>query len=114
MVEGPLSAATLLQLGPGLRTRFDTAGHVLVDAPNGTIVDLGPRGYALLSLFTRPLALGEAIERLERDAPSTDFAPMMNVINTLIEEAALVQPDAQPIARQRLGRSGGARPDAAR
>ena len=94
-VVNPLSAATLLQLGPGLRTRFDPAGHVLVDAPNGTIVDLGPRGYALLSLFTRPLALGEAIERLERDAPSTDFAPMMNAINTLVEEATLVQPDAQ-------------------
>ena len=57
-----LSPETLLQLAPGVRTRFDAAGHVLLDAPDGTAVDLGPRGYAALSLFAQPLALGEAIE----------------------------------------------------
>ena len=88
-----LSPDTLLQLAPGVRTRFDAAGHVLLDAPDGTAVDLGPRGYATLSLFAQPLALGEAIERFEREAPSTDFAPTMNVVNMLIEEGALVRPD---------------------
>jgi precorrin-6B methylase 2 len=89
-----LSPETLLRLAPEVRTRFDPARHVLLDAPNGTIVDLGPRGYVTLSLFTRPVALGEAIDRLERDAPATDFAPNMNVLNMLIEEGALVRPDA--------------------
>ena len=79
-----------------MRTRFDAAGHVLLDAPDGTIVDLGPRGYLTLSLFVRPLALGEAIDRLEREAPATDFAPSMHVLNMLIEEGALVQPGAGP------------------
>ena len=81
-------------LAPGLRTRFDAAGHVLLDAPNGTVVDLGPRGYAALSLFSQPLVLREAIDRLEREAPSTDFAPTMSVVNMLIEEGVLVRPDA--------------------
>jgi Ribosomal protein L11 methyltransferase (PrmA) len=83
-----------LQLAPGVRTRLDAARHILLDAPNGTIVDLGPRGYATLSLFAQPIALAEAIDRLEREAPSTDFAPTMNVLNMLIEEGALVQPGA--------------------
>ena len=88
-----LSPETLLQLAPGVRTRFDAAGHVLLDAPDGTVVDLGPRGYATLSLFAQPLALGAAIERLESEAPFTDFAPTMHVVNMLIEEGALVQPN---------------------
>ena len=83
-----------MQLAPGVRTRFDAAGHVLLDAPDGTVVDLGPRGYATLSLFARPLALGDAIDRVERQAPSTDFAPTVNILNVLIEEGALVRPDA--------------------
>lgn len=59
-----------------------TLGHVLVDSPDGTVVDVGPRGFATLSLFSRPLALGDAIERLEgEERGSTDFAPMMGVIN---------------------------------
>ena len=90
-----LSPTTLLQLAPGVRTRMDAAGHVLLDAPDGTIVDMGPRGYAALSLFVRPVALGEAIERLEGEEHSaTDFAPTMNVINVLIEEGALISPGA--------------------
>ena len=109
-----LSPETLLQLAPGVRTRFDAAGHVLLDAPDGTVVDLGPRGYATLSLFAQPLALGEAIQRFEREAPSTDFAPTMNVVNMLIEEGGLVQSGRRSGADKRLGRPGGARPDAAR
>jgi precorrin-6B methylase 2 len=90
-----LSPETLLQLAPGLRTRFDAAGHVLIDSPDGTIVDAGPRGFATLALFARPLALGDAIARLEADERSgTDFLPTMSLINTLIEEGALVPPDA--------------------
>ena len=78
-----------------MRTRFDAAGHVLLDAPDGTVIDLGPRGYAALSLFAKPIALGEAIERLEREVPATDFAPTMNVVNMLIKEGALVHPDGR-------------------
>jgi len=90
-----LNPDTLFQLAPALRTRLDAAGHVLVDSPVGTIVDIGPSGFEILSLFSRPLRLGDAIARLEdahRD--STDFAPTMSVINMLIEESALVGPDA--------------------
>jgi protein arginine N-methyltransferase 1 len=94
VAEADLSPETLLQVAPGVRTRFDSAGHVLLDAPDGTVIDLGPRGYATLSLFVRPLALGEAIDRLEREAPATDFAPSMHVLNMLIEEGALVRPAA--------------------
>ena len=90
MPNPQLSGEMCLRLAPGVRTRFDAAGHVLLDAPDGTVVDLGPRGYATLSLFAQPLALGQAIERLEREAPSTDFAPAVNVVNMLIEEGALV------------------------
>ena len=88
-----LSPDTLLHLAPGVRTRFDAAGHVLLDAPDGTVVDLGPRGFQTLALFSQPLTLGEAVDRLEREAASTDFAPTMSVINILMEEGALVRPD---------------------
>jgi precorrin-6B methylase 2 len=94
-----LSADTRLQLAPGVRTRLDAAGHVLVDAPDGTIIDLGPKGFATLSMFARPLSLGAAIERLENDSNgSTDFVPTMSVINMLIEEGALVPPDVGRVA----------------
>ncbi len=110
-----LSPDTLLQLAPGVRTRLDAAGHVLIDALDGTIVDAGPRGFAALALFARPLALDEAIDRLEADAHgSTDFVPTLGVINMLIEEGALVWPDADPGPDARLGRPGGACADAPR
>ena len=90
-----VSSKTLLQLAPNVRTRFDAAGHVLVDAPDGTILDIGPRGYSILSLFSRPLALGDAIEQLEGgDRSPTDFVPTLSVINMLIEEGALIRPGA--------------------
>ena len=94
MHDAILSPQTLLRLAPGVRTRFDAAGHVLLDAPNGTVVDLGPRGFTTLSLFSEPLALGEAIDRLEHEVPATDFAPAVNVINMLLDEGALVRSDA--------------------
>jgi hypothetical protein len=79
-----------LQLAPGVRTRFDAAGHVLVDAPDGTVIDLGPRGFATLSLFSRPLALGHAIDRLEAgEHGATNFLPTLSVINMLLEEGQL-------------------------
>ena len=65
MPHAHLSPDTCLALAPGIRTRLDEVGHVLVDAPDGTIVDVGPRGFAILSIFARPLSLGAAIERLE-------------------------------------------------
>ena len=86
-----LTPETPLRLAPGVRTRFDAAGHVLLDAPDGTVIDLGPRGYTVLSLFAQPLALGEAIDRLEREGPATDFAPTLNAINVLLEEGGLVR-----------------------
>jgi SAM-dependent methyltransferase len=96
MHDGDLSRDTRLQLAPNVRTRFDAAGHVLVDAPDGTIVDIGPRGYAILSLFSQPLALGDAIDRLEDgDRSPTDFVPALSVINMLMEEGALVRPEAR-------------------
>ena len=90
-----VSPETVLQLAPNVRTRFDAAGHVLVDAPDGTIVDIGPRGYEILELFSRPVALGEAIDRLEDGRSATDFAPSLSVINMLIEESALVRPEGR-------------------
>jgi precorrin-6B methylase 2 len=77
---------------------LDRVGHVLVDAPDGTIIDAGPNGFATLSMFARPLSLGAAIERLEDDGScSTDFVPTLSVINMLIEEGALVAADADRV-----------------
>ena len=102
MYDLRLSPETLLQLAPGVRTRLDAAGHVLVDAPDGTVIDLGPRGFATLSLLSRPLALGHAIDRLEAGERScTDFLPTLSVINMLIEEGALVRPGAGTSAELR-------------
>jgi precorrin-6B methylase 2 len=93
-----LSPETVLQLASGIRTRLDAAGHVLVDAPDGTIIDVGPRGFATLSMFASPLSLGAAVQRLETDGnSSTDFLPVLGVINMLIEEGALVPPDADRV-----------------
>ena len=91
-----LSPDLVLQLAPGIRTRRDQAGHVIVDSPVGTIIDIGPRGFGVLALFSEPIRLGDAIGRLEQElAHSTDFAPILSVLNMLIEENALVSPDAE-------------------
>ena len=95
VLHADLSPDTYLQLAPGIRTRLDAAGHVLVDAPDGSIIDAGPRGFATLSMFARPLSLGDALERLESSSNgSTDFVPTVSVINMLIEDGALVRLDA--------------------
>ena len=91
MTDLELSPDAELELAPGLRTRRDVRGHVLVDSPVGTIIDIGPRGFAILSLFSQTRTLGDVIEQLERDpAGAADFAPTMSVINMLLEEGALV------------------------
>jgi precorrin-6B methylase 2 len=96
--DANLSPETCLQLAPGIRTRLDAAGHVLVDAPDGTIIDAGPRGFAMLSMFAQPLSLAAAVERLESDGNgSTEFVPSMSVINMLIEEGALAPPDVDRV-----------------
>ena len=94
MSDMELSRGTVLQLAPGIRTRWNAAGHVVVDSPVGTIIDIGPRGFGILSLFSQPRRLGEAIDRLEHEhRHSTDLAPTLSVLNMLIEESALVRPD---------------------
>ena len=90
-----LSPDTVLQLAPAIRTRCDRTGHVMVDSPVGTIVDIGPRGFEILAMFSQPIRLGDAIDSLEREhGHSTDFAPTLSILNMLIEEGALVTPDA--------------------
>jgi len=89
-----LSPDTVLQLAPAIRTRCDRTGHVVVDSPVGTIIDIGPRGFAILAMFSQPIRLGDAIDWLEREhGHSTDFAPTLSILNMLIEEGALVIPD---------------------
>ena len=89
MSEIELSPDTVLQLAPGIRTRWDAAGHVLVDSPVGTIVDIGPRGFAILARFSQPTRLGDAIDRLaEEQRNSTDLAPTLSVVNMLMDEKA--------------------------
>jgi len=91
-----LGPETLLQLAPGIRTRWDAAGHVVVDTPVGTIVDIGPRGFSILALFSQPIRLGDAIDLVETEQRhSTDLAPTLSVFNMLIEESALVTPDGE-------------------
>jgi Ribosomal protein L11 methyltransferase (PrmA) len=91
LTEIALSPDTILQLAPNFRTRLDAAGHVVVDSPAGTVVDIGPRGFAILSMFSRPVTLGDALDRLEAEfGGSTEFAPTMSVVNMLIEENTLI------------------------
>src|SRR5690242_5615706 len=82
VTETALSPDTILQLAPNFRTRLDAAGHVIVDSPAGPVIDIGPQGFAILSMFSRPVTLGEAIERLETEyGGSTEFAPTISVVN---------------------------------
>lgn len=92
--DAGLSADTRLQLAPGIRTRLNAVGHVLVDAPDGTVVDVGPHGFTILSLFACPVALGDAVGRLEAGLSASAFVPALSVVNILMEEGALVSPGA--------------------
>ena len=90
-----LGPETVLELAAGIRTRRDVAGHIIVDSPVGTTIDIGPKGFAVLSLFSQPRTLGDAIAHLEKTSRGTvDFAPTMGAINILIEESVLTVSDA--------------------
>jgi len=93
VLDAEVSGATVLRLAPGLRMRWSAGGHVLVDSPVGTIVDIGPRGFAILAAFSAPVRLGDVVDRLAEERPSTDVAPTMSMINMLLEESALVVAD---------------------
>ena len=94
MHDNDLSPDTMLHLAPGVRARVDSASHVLVDSPVGTIIDAGPRGFEILGRFATPVSLGDALARLEAELREpTDFAPTLSVVNMLIEENVLVVSD---------------------
>ena len=38
----------------------------MVDSPVGTIIDIGPRGFVILAMFSQPIRLRDAIDRLDR------------------------------------------------
>jgi protein arginine N-methyltransferase 1 len=85
--EGSLHSATRLTLVPGIRTRLDANGHVLVDTPVGTVVDAGPDGFAILAMFADTRTLGDAVAQL-RERP--DMMPAASVLMSLIETGSLI------------------------
>jgi predicted RNA methylase len=85
-----LVAETRLQLAPGLRTRLDAAGHVLVDSPVGAVVDLGPDGFSILALLSRTRTRHETFAALAAQ-PQCDLKPAMTGVNQLVETGALVE-----------------------
>jgi protein arginine N-methyltransferase 1 len=89
---GDLTADMLLQLAPAVRARVDRGHHVVVETPNGTIIDLGPRGFDLLALFAEPVTLGDAVQRVDRDLRPGFLMPTLGAIHMLIEEGALTPP----------------------
>jgi precorrin-6B methylase 2 len=81
-----------LVLASGLRTRLDAAGHVRVDTPLGGIVDAGPDGHAILSLFARPRTVPEAVVMLTAvPSQETDVVLAETTIASLVEAGALVE-----------------------
>jgi precorrin-6B methylase 2 len=79
-----------LVLEPGLRTRVDAAGHVLVETPLGGIVDAGPMGHAILALFARPNNMSAATGQLKNGRASlVDLIPATATIVKLIEAGAI-------------------------
>jgi precorrin-6B methylase 2 len=79
-----------LALVPGLRTRVDAAGHVLVETPLGGIVDAGPMGHAILALFARPNTMSTATDQLKNGRASlVDLMPATATIVKLIEAGAI-------------------------
>ncbi len=90
-----LSPDTLLRLAPGLRTRRDRGGTCRGRFERGDGHRHRAEGFGILARFSQPTRLGDAIDLLERDhSRSTDLAPTLSVVNMLIEEGALVTPDA--------------------
>ena len=84
-----LDATTELALAPGVRTRVDGSGHVLVDTPVGAVVDLGPDGFSILALLSKPHTRREIITALEA-RPERDLKPAAGAVMKLIEWGAVV------------------------
>jgi precorrin-6B methylase 2 len=65
---------------------------VRVVTPLGGVVDTGPDGLAILSLFARPRMVSEALAALEQlPVPRPDPAPAASAIESLIEAGAIVE-----------------------
>ena len=78
-------------LARGLRTYIDGVGHVRVITPLGGIVDVGPDGLAILSLFGHPRTVAEALAAMAGlPEPRPDEAPSATAIESLIEAGAIV------------------------
>jgi hypothetical protein len=87
MVGDTFSSTSPFRLVPGLRTQLDVGGHVLVESPVGTVIDAGPDGFSILSLFADPRMLRDAIEALRGHE---GFIQAATVISELVENGALV------------------------
>ena len=84
--------AERMGLAPGLRTQVDNVGHVRVVTPLGGVVDTGPHGLAILSLFAHPRTVSEALAALEYlPEPRPDHAPAAATIESLVEAGAIVE-----------------------
>lgn len=85
------SADDRLVLGPGLRTRTDAAGHVLIEIDLGREIDAGPLGYRILGLLSEPRTLDEIIAALRTSyGDGTNLMPAMAVLNGLLDSDGLV------------------------
>ncbi len=83
--------AERLGLAPGLRTYIDGIGHVRVITPLGGVVDVGPDGLAILSLFAHRRTVTEALATLAQlPEPRPDEAPAATAIESLVEAGAIV------------------------
>ena len=111
MDDAGLSPDTRLQLELGLRTRFGADRHLLVESPEGAIVDTGPWGFAILSHFSRPTVLGDVVEQLEGECDhSGELMSAMGVVKLLVDAGALIAMDepsspvgwADPIEQARM------------
>ena len=90
MTAGKIDAEAILELAPETRARYDGCRHVLVDSPGGAVVDAGPPGFALLSLFSRPTTFAAAIERAEvTPGLDRDLVVALGVVFSLVETGAL-------------------------
>jgi|GEM_PF-411895 len=88
----PGTPGTPVMMVPGLRTRIDASGHVLVETPLGGILDAGPDGLTILSLFSRPRSVADAMTALGTGSESQpDLMPASAIIVQLVEAGALVE-----------------------
>jgi hypothetical protein len=79
----------VIELAPGVRTRVERSGHVIVDAPSGATVDIGPDGYRLLAELARPSPLADTLWRIETRFDPPTVAPTIGALNQLLEESAV-------------------------